>query len=143
MLPDMNPVDSQTVLVEDFRALPDARERLAALAAWGRRAPELPAAETDDALRVPGCLSRVFLDARNEDGLFRCRVAADSPMVRGLVGVSVRLADGCPPGAVAAWACDWPSALGLEKEISPTRLNGLAAVARRLRQLAAAMMEPE
>jgi cysteine desulfuration protein SufE len=123
-------------LIEDMECLPDAQERLSALAAWGRKAPELPADLADESNRVHGCISRVHLIGNVEDGLFHCQVSADSAMVRGLVGVTVRLADGKSATSVAACDFDWPQRLGLDRQITPTRLNGLAAVAERLRQLA-------
>ncbi len=123
-------------LVEDMECLPDAQERLSALAAWGRKAPELPADLADETNRVHGCISRVHLAAMIDDGVFHCQVSADSAMVRGLVGVTVRLADGKSAAAVAESPLDWPQRLGLDRHITPTRLNGLAAVAERLRQVA-------
>ena len=71
-------------LAADMECVPDPQERLAALVRWGQNAPELPAALHDDSLRVAGCISRVWLDARHADGVIHLRLAADSPMVRGL-----------------------------------------------------------
>jgi sulfur transfer protein SufE len=57
-------------------------------------------------------------------------------MVRGLVGVTVRLADGAPARELAEVNLDWPARLKLDRQITPTRLNGLAAVAARIQSLA-------
>ena len=123
-------------LVEDMFLLPDPQERLAALAAWGKQAPELPENLATEANRVHGCVSRVHLVAKADAGCLRFRVFADSVMVRGLVGVTVRLADGCSAQELAAVNLDWPVRLKLDRQITPTRLNGLAAVAQRIQFLA-------
>jgi cysteine desulfuration protein SufE len=123
-------------LAADMELVPDPRERLAALVRWGQHAPELPASEHADALRVAGCISRVWLDARIADGVMHIRLAADSPMVRGLAGITARLADGHPAAVLAVADLNWPRRLGLDREITPTRLHGLAAVANRILQLA-------
>jgi cysteine desulfuration protein SufE len=123
-------------LVEDMFLLPDPQERLAALAAWGKQAPELAEAHATETNRVHGCVSRVHLVAEDEGGCLRFRVFADSIMVRGLVGVTVRLADGAPARELAEVNLDWPARLKLDRQITPTRLNGLAAVAARIQSLA-------
>jgi cysteine desulfuration protein SufE len=129
--------------VADLAVLPDAHERLGAATAWGRAAEELPAALRDESRLVGGCVSRVWLDHRTAAGLVHFRVACDSPMVRGLAGVAVRFASGRPAAAVAAADLGWPARSRLDRQLTPTRLNGLAAVAARIRSLAAqAAAEP-
>ena len=123
-------------LVEDMLLLPDPQERLAALAGWGKQAPELAETLASDANRVQGCVSRVHLAGEENAGCLRFRIFADSVMVRGLVGVTVRLADGSSARELAEVNLDWPARLKLDRQITPTRLNGLAAVARRIQSLA-------
>lgn len=123
-------------LVDDLMLLPDARERLDALAHWGKSATALPEALATEANRVDGCISRVHLEGNCDSGSIGLRLLADSVMVRGLVGVTVRLADGCPAAELALAEIDWPRRLQLDRQITPTRLNGLAAVARRIQSLA-------
>lgn len=123
-------------LVEDLLLLPDAQERLGALADWGKKAPDLAETEANDRNRVHGCVSRVHVAADGGPECLGLRLLADSVMVRGLVGVTVRLADGCPAAELAIADFDWPVRLQLDRHISPTRLNGLAAVAERIRSLA-------
>lgn len=121
--------------------LPDAQERLSALTAWGNKADELPTDERRPDQLVPGCVSQVWLDHQVMEGKLRFRLAAASLIVRGLAGVTVRLADGHAPAAIAASDFAWVEGLRLERSLSPTRLNGLASVACRLRQIAAEAME--
>ena len=123
-------------LIEDIEILPDPQERLAALVQWGRKAEELPIAEQTEAKSIKGCQSRVWLDCHHNGSLCEFRVAADSAMVRGLVGVTVRLAHGQNSEQLATADLDWAKRLKLDRMITPTRLNGLAAVASAVRVLA-------
>ncbi|MFM7181333.1 MAG: SufE family protein [Verrucomicrobiales bacterium] len=123
-------------LVEDMLLLPDPQERLGALANWGKKATELPEALGTETNRVHGCVSRVHLAVDGDITSLHFRVLADSVMVRGLVGVTVRLADGCSARELAAINLDWPARLKLERQITPTRLNGLASVVTRIQTLA-------
>ena len=134
----VNLKDAIEGLVEDMMHLPDAQERLSALTAWGNKADELPPDERRPAHLVPGCVSQVWLDHRQIEGNLRFRLGAASLIVRGLAGVTVRLADGRAASEIAESGFAWVEGLGLGRALSPTRLNGLASVARRLRDIARA-----
>jgi cysteine desulfuration protein SufE len=134
------PAARESALVADLDPIRDPHERLAAAADLARRFPKPPEAFRDDSRRVPGCVSRVWLDLEAlPDGTCRIRFDADSPMVRGLVGLVAAVYDGAPPGAIAAHATEIVGRLGLDRTLSPTRLNGLAAVAAAIRARAAAL----
>ncbi len=117
----------QRELVDDLLLIEDVHERLNAIV---HRAAKrcLPDALKDDAHRVPGCVSRVWLGASLENG--RCRFACDaeSPMVKGLVCLLCDVYDGTTPEDAAATEPDLWDTLGLRNNLTPTRQNGLAAV---------------
>ena len=128
--------EKQTRLIEDFAIIEDRQERLAAVVAHARRRPPLPADEKTDAHRVPGCISSVWLLATHTDGRLHLRYDADSPLVKGLVGLLVELYDNAPPAEVIATEPVILSELGLLQDLTPTRQNGLTAVLARIKALA-------
>ncbi len=132
----MTVAEKQTQLIADFAIIEDRQERLAAVVAHARRRPALPADEKTDAHRVPGCVSSVWLLGTIADGRLRLRYDADSPLVKGLVGLLVELYDGAPPAEVLATEPVILSALGLLQDLTPTRQNGLTAVRARIKSLA-------
>jgi cysteine desulfuration protein SufE len=125
----------QQALIDDLNLIPDLHERLAAL---GSKASPYKLADEDkaDTLLVPGCASRVWLDGEVRDGLLRLRFDADSPMVHSLIAVLCQLYDGGPPSEVVQMEPRVWKECGFERMLSPTRLNGLAAVRQRIRELA-------
>lgn len=125
----------QEALIEALHFLPDAQERLAELVRRGA-AHELPEALKTEARQVPGCVSRVWLHGEVADGVLRLRCDADSPMVKGLAAALCDLYSGAPPEEVVAVAPRFWEACGLHKVLSPTRLNGLAALRARIVALA-------
>jgi cysteine desulfuration protein SufE len=136
----MTAKERQQVLVEDFRVLPDVQERLSA--AVQRAANKKLAADekADDAL-VKGCASRVWLVVSGDEAEMSFKAEADSPMVHGLVNLLVELYDGCP--AEDVWHTEptfWHD-LGFHKVLSPTRVNGLAAVRQRMKEAADRLIE--
>ncbi len=135
MISPMSPADNEEVLVENFSVIPDPHERLAALVtacAGGGLADKAKC----EANLVPGCVSRVWLTASVREGRLALTWDADSPLVRGLAGLVCRVYHDTAPEQAAAFTTAVLDRLGLTRQISPTRLNGLAAVGRRIRELA-------
>lgn len=134
----MTPAERQRQLIEDFAFIEDRHERLAAVVDRARSTPRLPEAERTDAHLVPGCSSRVWLVSQWSDGRCVFRYDCDSPLVKGLVGLLVDTYSGATPAEITATEPAVLQELGLLRDLSPTRQNGLAAVRRRLVQLATA-----
>lgn len=133
-----DPASQESALATHWRFIPDAHERLA-LATQSAAGPGLPdSLKTDDAL-VPGCVSRVWLHANSLNGSLILSWDADSAIVRGLAGLVCAVYQNCTPAAAAAHHTSIIAALGFDRMISPTRLNGMAALASRIRELAAAL----
>ncbi len=132
----MSPSAQLAALVADYSAVDDPHERLALLVDRAKRNPPLPPELRLDAHRVRGCISVVWLVGDLRDGLCRFRSDADSPLVRGLVALVCEVFDGCPPAAIVADDADPVAALGLLKNLSPTRRNGLASARAAIRAFA-------
>lgn len=129
--------ERQREMVERLRILPGAQERLSALAARGKKLPPLREGERSEAVLVPGCVSSVWLVGEALDGRMHFRGDCDSAMVKGLAALLCALVEGLPVAEVASLpeACSVWAELGLDGQISPTRLRGLDAIWRRLREL--------
>jgi cysteine desulfuration protein SufE len=126
--------EKQQQLIAKLAIIEDPQERLAALMSRAKKWPAPPA--LDDVLLVPGCQSRVWLQCAVEDGVCRFRMECDAPMVKGLVALMCELYDGATPAEVAAVEPEWVEKLRFDRMITPTRLNGLAAVRGRMREFA-------
>jgi len=136
----MTVADHERALLAELALLPDPQERLAHLIQRASRRPALPAAERVEADLVPGCVSRVWLTGCARGGRCHFRVAADSPMVHGLMGLLCDLYEGVTPVEAAGVESDLLARAGLDRTLSPTRLQGLAHARARLRQMAAAFV---
>ena len=130
--------EKQRQLIARFAVIDDAHERLAAIVASGQRWPEVAEDERTDARRVPGCVSAVWLSGTVQDGRCHFRISAASSVVKGLAALLAVLYEGETPAAVVAWEPGLAAALGLDRQLSPTRLHGLAHIRRAIRDFAAA-----
>jgi cysteine desulfuration protein SufE len=133
---EMALADKQADMIARYRAIEDAHERLAAITSRGKRWPAPTEAERTDAALVPGCSSRVWLAGEIVDGVCRFRMDADSPLVKGLVALLCELYDGEAAADIVATEPELIGGLGLDRMLSPTRLNGFAAVRAAIRRFA-------
>lgn len=135
----MNFTALQQQLVDDLLVIEDSQERLGAVVDRAKRLPPLAAAERNEQNRVTGCISQVWVVGELRDGRCFFRCDADGPLVKGLVAFLCEFFSAATPAEIAASDADPLEALGLMRNLSPTRVNGLAAVRTRIRELAGAM----
>ncbi len=133
----MTLAEKQQRLITDYLVIDDPQERLAAVVDRARRSPPLPDTARTEANRVRGCVSQAWITAELRDGLCQFRSDADSPLVRGLLLLLCDFYSGATPADVAATEPGLLEELGLAKNLSPTRLNGLRSVRAKIREFAA------
>lgn len=130
--------ERQRQFVERLSILPGAQERIATLAARGKKLPSLREGERSEANLVPGCVSSVWLAGEAVEGRMHFRGDCEAALVKGLAAFLCALVEDLPVAEVAALPdeCTVWTELGLDGQLSPTRLRGLGAVWRRLREIA-------
>ncbi len=92
-------------------------------------------ARTDPYL-VPGCVSRVWLDADCRDGRMHYRAAAEGQIAQGMVALLVGGLSGETPETVLAVDPSFIGDAGLAESLTPARQGGLAAMLQRMQQAA-------
>ncbi|WP_395715905.1 SufE family protein [Prosthecobacter sp.] len=131
----MTLVEKQWSLIDDLNIIHDPHERLNAVVTRGSSMKIAEEYKTDSNL-VPGCVSRVWLHGELVDGRARFSCDAESPMVKGLAALLCDLYDDTDPAEAAVIEPELWEACGFTKMLSPTRLNGLANMRRRIREMA-------
>jgi len=128
--------ERQRDFIEGLNIIEDPQERLTIVVDRARRHPALPDTLRTDAHRVPGCISQVWLVSEFRDGLCHFRCDADGPLVKGLVALLCDFHSAATPAEILADDADPLTELGLLRNLSPTRQNGLAAVRAAIRYFA-------
>jgi cysteine desulfuration protein SufE len=127
-------------LAAEFDLLGDWEERYRYVIDLGRTLAPLSEAERNDANKVRGCASQVWLvTERGPGGTLSFRGDSDAHIVRGLIAILLRLYSGRSAEAITAF--DAPAALdrlGLKAALSAQRSNGLFSMVERIRRDAAA-----
>ncbi len=129
--------DRQRELCETYAPIEDRQERLAIIVDGARHRPKGSAGDRRDQDLVAGCQSRVWLTATCQSGLCHFYADGDSPLVNGLVALLCDAYQECAAADVVATEPAVLTELGLLRDLSPTRQNGLAAVRARIKSLAA------
>ncbi|HXV74550.1 MAG TPA: SufE family protein [Sphingomonadales bacterium] len=129
-------------VISSFEILEEWEERYRYLIELGRKLPPYPEAARDAAHKVEGCVSQVWLNPRFSDEApprFSFDGDSDAHIVKGLVALMMILFSGKTAQEIAATdAKAVLEKLGLSRHLSPMRTNGLYAMVRRIRELAAA-----
>lgn len=129
--------EKQRQLIDDLLILPDAQERLAAIVDRVKNRPPLPQAERIETNRIKGCVSLAWIVGEHRAGRCHFRSDADSPLVRGLLALLTDFYSDALPADILTTEPALITELGLDRVISPTRLNGLRSACAHLRQIAA------
>jgi cysteine desulfuration protein SufE len=128
--------EKQKQLTENYSIIDDPQERLSAVVDDARKMPTLPEFERTEVNRIKGCISQAWIVAELRDGLCYFRSDADSPLVRGLLKLICELYNNATPAEVSATEPALFEELGLARNLSPTRLNGLRSVRAKIREFA-------
>ena len=129
--------DAAQQALEAFAACPGWEQRARLLMQWGERLEPLSETERLDEHRVHGCESPVWLIAEQRDEHLHFRASSDARLLRGLLAVLLARVEGLPRAELASVdLVDWFNQLGLQRQLSPSRSNGLNAVLQRMRELA-------
>jgi cysteine desulfuration protein SufE len=99
----------------------------------------LPDASHNDANKVRGCVSQVWIETEAGAGAggakrLHFRGDSDSHLVRGLIAIAIALySDREPEAILADDALTTFRGLGLEQHLTPQRSNGVRAMIERMR----------
>lgn len=130
------PADAQTAL-DTFSTSLSWEQRARLLMQWGERLPALTDAEKTDEQLVDGCESKVWLLGDVIEDHWQFRAASDARLIRGLVALLLARVNGLSARELQQVDLpEWFNQLGLSRQLSPSRSNGLNAVLQKMRQLA-------
>lgn len=131
------PADAATALAT-FLAAAGWEQRARLLMQWGERLPPMSDADKTEANRVHGCESQMWLVGALDDGHWQFNAASDARLIRGLVALLLARVNGLSSAELQQVDLPgWFEQLGLSRQLSPSRSNGLNAVLQRMRELAA------
>ena len=98
----------------------------------------IDAAHKTEQYIIEGCQSRVWVDARLEDGKVYYSADSDAIIVKGILALLIRAFQGRTPQQILDLDLYFIEAIGLQENLSPTRGNGVLATIKQMRLFALA-----
>ncbi len=135
-------------IIENFALLEDWDERYRYVIELGRGLAALPESERNEANKVQGCASQVWLTSRaRPDGAGGPVLSfigdSDAHIVRGLIAILFALYSGKPARQILETdAVTVFDRLGLREHLTPQRSNGFRSMVERIRADARAALAP-
>ena len=128
--------EAQAAIRDEFAFFGDWSERYQYLIDLGRKLPDLPEAYKTEEHRLLGCQSMVWIVVDGDADKLVFHAISDSAIVSGLIYLALRVYSGRSATEIVATSADYIADIGLAKQLSPTRSNGLAALLAYIREQA-------
>lgn len=128
----------QNQLVEEFSFFDDWQQRYEYLIELGKSLPQFSEEQKTEDKLIKGCQSRVWLQARVEDGKLFFEADSDAILPRGIVAMLVRIYSGQAVEDIMKSDTEFIQKIGLQEFLSPTRANGLLAMIKQIKYYAIA-----
>ena len=131
----------QEEIIEEFSMFDDWLDRYDYLISLSESLPVIAPEHKTDEYIIEGCQSRVWVDARMEDGKILYSADSDAIIIKGLLALLIRAMGGRTPQEVVDLDLYFIDAIGLKENLSPTRGNGLVATIKQMRLYALAFTQ--
>ncbi|MEE9315132.1 MAG: SufE family protein [Rhizobiaceae bacterium] len=124
-------------IIENFSFLDDWEDRYGYLIELGRALTPLAPEEKNDANKVTGCVSQVWLSSDNDGEIMHFTGASDAHIVSGLVAIALTIFSGKTASDILSTdEQETFKAIGLEEHLTPQRANGLKSMVVRIKAIA-------
>lgn len=134
--PALSMEESIAQLVERFGFFSDWKDRYQYLIDLGKKLPPLDPADQQEAHRVAGCQSQVWIKVQQQDGRLYFTAGADASIAAGMIALLLAVYNGRTPQEILDTPPAFLGSIGLLQHLSPSRSNGLYHMIKHLQTLA-------
>lgn len=128
----------QEDIIEEFSIFDEWLDKYDYLIELSDTLPAIADEHRTDNYVIKGCQSRVWVDARLEDGKVYFAADSDAIITKGIIALLIRVMNGRTPQEIIDLDLYFIDAIGLGENLSPTRSNGLVAMIKQMRLYALA-----
>lgn len=120
-------------IIEEFSFFDSWDEKYEYIIELGKKLPPLNPAYRQDAYKVKGCQSTVWLGSVYRDGKVFYEADSDSVIVKGLISMLIRVMNGQKTDDIIAAPLQFISTIGMSTHLAQTRANGLLAMVKQMK----------
>ena len=128
----------QEEIIEEFSIFDDWLDKYDYLISLSEQLPAIDPAHRTEQYLINGCQSRVWIDAREEEGKLFFSGDSDAIITKGIISLLIRVMNGRTAREVLDLELYFIEAIGLQANLSPTRSNGLLAMIKQMKLYALA-----
>ena len=128
----------QEEIIEEFAVFDEWLDKYDYLIELSDTLPAIADEHRTDNYVIKGCQSRVWVDARLEDGKVYYSADSDAIIVKGILALLIRAMQGRTPQQILDLDLYFIEEIGLQENLSPTRGNGVLATIKQMRLFALA-----
>lgn len=133
----------QDEIIEEFSVFDDWLDKYDYLISLSDSLPAIAPEHRTEKYLIEGCQSRVWVDARMEEGKIFYSADSDAIITKGIISLLIRVLNGRTPQEILSTELYFIDAIGLAANLSPTRANGLVAMIKQMRLYALAFEAKE
>ncbi len=130
--------DTQADIIDEFSLFDDPLDKTQYIIDLGKKLPPLPEQFRDEAHRIMGCQSKVWLGAEPDGDAIRFYGDAEptAQISKGLISLLIRVLSGHTPEEIANADLYFIDAVGMKHLVTSLRAGGLASMMARMKQYA-------
>lgn len=130
--------EKQNELIDEFSFLEDWEQKYEYIIDLGKELKGISEDKKVDENLIRGCQSKVWIDARFEDGKLSFDADSDGILPKGIVALLVGIYSGHTTQEILDSDFEFISKIGLQEFLSPSRANGLMAMTKQIKFYAVA-----
>jgi cysteine desulfuration protein SufE len=128
----------QEEIIEEFSVFDELLDKYDYLIELSDSLPAIAAEHRTEDYVIKGCQSRVWVDARQNDGKVYFSADSDAIITKGIIALLIRVMNGRTPQEIIDMDLYFIDAIGLGENLSPTRSNGLLSMIKQMKMYALA-----
>ena len=123
-------------IIEEFAEFDEWLDKYEYIIDLGKSLDSYPEDKKTDEHLIKGCQSRVWLDAKVENGVLVFNADSDAIITQGIISLLIRIYSGRTPEEILSSDFSVVEKIGLKENLSPTRANGLVSMIQTMKKLA-------
>lgn len=130
--------ETQDEIIEEFELFDDWADKYEYIIDLGKKLKGLPEEQKTEDNIIKGCQSRVWLNAREENGKLIFEADSEAIIVKGLVNMLIRVLSNHTPAEITEADLYFIDKIGMTSHLAQTRSNGLASMVKQMKNYAIA-----
>lgn len=126
-------------IVERLKGTADPKRRYEYVLWLAKKLQPLPEEFRNDAFKVKGCVSQVYVVGQLVEGKLHWQGDSDAAITKGLLALLIEGMEGLDPTAAAAIDPAFLSETGLQASLTPSRANGFLNILKQMQAQAQAL----